>query len=147
MCYSYRIVRFSFYFKILKKEVKVKKIILIIVSILFLIIWENSENSEKNNVLKVSILRKNEEKEKIKVYLYSYDERIADKAATLLSEKEVELASKETVINFLVPREYEKEIYYIVLDKSDNYMLDYSKGGIEKLKIGGINKVKIIKNE
>lgn len=124
-----------------------KKIILFIVSILFLIIWQNLENSEKNNVLKVSIVRKNEEKEKIKVYLYSYDARIADKAATLLSKKEIELESKETIINFLVPKESKEDNYYIVLDKADNYMVYYSKGGIEKLKIGDTNKIEIIKNK
>lgn len=119
-----------------------KKIIFFIITMIFLI---SCQSLEKKETLKVNIVRENRENEKIKVYLYSYDERIADKAATLLLEKEIELSGKESTTNFLVPKETVEDTYYIVLDRGDSYMLDYSNGGIEKLKIDGINKVKIIR--
>lgn len=121
-----------------------KKIIFCIITALFLI---SCQSLEKNETLKVNIVRENNKNEQIKIYLYSYDDRIADKAATLLLEKQVELTSKENIIKFLVPKETGEDTYYIVLDKLGNYTLDYSNGGIEKLKIGGVNKVKIIKIE
>lgn len=121
-----------------------KKIIFCIITALFLI---SCQSLEKNETLKVNIVRENNKNEQIKIYLYSYDDRIADKSATLLLEKQVELTSKENIIKFLVPKETGEDTYYIVLDKLGNYTLDYSNGGIEKLKIGGVNKVKIIKIE
>lgn len=119
-----------------------KKIIFFIITMIFLI---SCQNLEKKETLKVNIIRENIENEKIKIYLYSYDSRIADKAATLLLEKEIELSGKENITELLVPKETGEDTYYIVLDRGDSYMLDYSNGGIEKLKIDGINKVKIIR--
>jgi hypothetical protein len=102
---------------------------------------------QKQEILKVNIVRDSIENSKIKISLYSYDTRIAGKMATLVSEKELELLDKENQIEFLVPKDTEEDTYYIVLDKSDksdNYSIDYSEGGIKKLKVDIVNEVKIL---
>ena len=118
-----------------------RNIFLLIFTLLLLV---GCNKFREHETLKVNIIRDNTENSKIKISLYSYDERIAGKKATLVTEKEVELLGKENQVEFLVPKDTEEDTYYIVLDKSDNHTIDYSEGGIKKLKVDIINEVKIL---
>lgn len=118
-----------------------KNVFLLIFTLLLLM---GCNKFQKQETLKINIIRDSIENSKIKISLYSYDTRIAGKMATLVSEKELELLDKENQIEFLVPKDTEEDTYYIVLDKSDNYSIDYSQGGIKKLKVDIVNEVKIL---
>lgn len=119
-----------------------KKIIFFIMMNIFLVSCSSLSNKES---LKINLVKDDIQKEKVEVKLFAYDERIADKAATLISTKEVELTGKETSLTFEVPKKTDENTYYVTLGDMGDYKIDYSEGSIEKLEVDKDNSVKIIK--
>ena len=120
-----------------------KKIWLGLILVIFSLLGCKNLEEKKENSIKVNLIGNTIPKDNLTVLLFAYDDRIADKKADLVGKENIVLKEHENIIEFTTPKD--NRTYYISLENTDDYSLDYSSGSIQKLEFMKENKVKINK--
>lgn len=124
-----------------------KLLITIIITLFALTGCKGLEKNVMKEKISIHLTGDISSQEKIGVLLFAYDERIADKKATLIEEKDILLKKHENIIDFYLPLKIEditeNRVYYISLKNNDKYIIDYNSGNVFNLKKNEINKIKL----
>ncbi|MCQ8213410.1 hypothetical protein NON08_12955 [Cetobacterium somerae] len=103
------------------------------------------QNLNEKQEIKINLIGNTTSKDKLGVLLFSYDTKVADKKADLVSKKNIELKEKNNTIIFKIPKNEINKNYYISLEENENYIIDYSNGTVPNVEILKNNEVKIKK--
>lgn len=105
------------------------------------------QNLNEKQEIKINLIGNTTSKDKLGVLLFSYDTKVADKKADLVSKKNIELKEKNNTIIFKIPKNEINKNYYISLEENENYIIDYSNGTVPNVEILKNNEVKIKKKQ
>ena len=120
-----------------------KKIWFGLILIMFSLLGCKSLEEKNENSIKINLIGNIIPKDNLTVLLFAYDDRIADKKANLVGKENIILKEHENIVEFITLKD--NRTYYISLENTDDYSLDYSSGSIQKLEFMKENKVKINK--